>query len=94
MKQYILALDEGTTSARSILFDRDGRTVGVAQKEFPQYYPKEGYVEQDAMELYAAQYETMLRVIDESGVDVNDIAAIGEGVRRARRAYVQRADRL
>lgn len=77
MKQYILALDEGTTSARSILFDHNGMVIATAQKEFPQYYPKEGWVEQDALELYAAQVETMLDVIRTSGIEPSEIAAIG-----------------
>ncbi len=76
-KRYILALDEGTTSARSILFDKEGSVIKVAQKEFPQYYPKEGWVEQDAMELFEAQYDTVLTVLRESGVRAEEIAAIG-----------------
>ena len=51
MKKYILALDEGTTSARTIIFDKDGNIVNTAQKEFKQIYPKSGYVEHDPMEI-------------------------------------------
>ncbi len=76
-KEYILALDEGTTSARAILFDKEGMVVGTAQKEFAQYYPCEGWVEQDATELYEAQLETMIQVIRQCGVDSTRIAAIG-----------------
>ena len=55
MKQYILALDEGTTSARAILFDREGHAVASAQHEFPQIYPQAGWVEHDPMAIYANQ---------------------------------------
>ena len=55
MKKYILALDEGTTSARAILFDRDMHIVSMAQHEFAQYYPNPGWVEQDPMDIYANQ---------------------------------------
>ena len=52
MKQYIAALDQGTTSSRCIIFDREQNIVGVAQREFTQLYPREGWVEQDADEIY------------------------------------------
>ena len=77
MKKYILAIDEGTTSARSILFDKKGNIVGVAQKEFTQIYPKPGYVEQNPMEIYAGQYATMTEVVLSSGINPDEIAAIG-----------------
>jgi len=77
VKKYILALDEGTTSARSILFDHTGSIIAVSQKEFPQYYPESGWVEQDANEIWAAQSETMLAVVRESGIQPSEIAAIG-----------------
>ncbi len=77
MKKYILALDEGTTSARSILFDRAGRIVSMAQHEFSQIYPKPGYVEHDPMEIYAAQYATLTECIAKSGISPSEIAAIG-----------------
>ena len=54
--KYILALDQGTTSSRAILFDQTQQIVALAQKEFPQIYPQEGWVEQDAMEIWASQY--------------------------------------
>ena len=54
-KKYILALDQGTTSSRAILFDQTGRSVGVAQKEFSQIYPKAGWVEHDAMDIWRTQ---------------------------------------
>ena len=77
MKQYILALDEGTTSARAILFDRRGRTIASAQHEFPQIYPKPGWVEHDPMAIYAAQYAAMTECIAGSGIDPEEIAALG-----------------
>ena len=77
MDQYILALDQGTTSSRAILFDRDQNILGVAQKEFTQLYPKEGWVEHDPMEIWSSQYGVMMEVIAQSGVAAGDIAAIG-----------------
>ena len=77
MKQYILALDEGTTSARAILFDRQGHTIASAQHEFPQIYPKPGWVEHDPMAIYAAQYAAMTECIAGSGIDPEEIAALG-----------------
>ncbi len=77
MKKYILALDEGTTSARAILFDRDARIVSMSQHEFTQYYPQPGWVEQDPMEIYANQYAAMTECIAKSGIDPDEIAAVG-----------------
>ena len=75
--KYILALDQGTTSSRVILFDREQNILGVSQKEFTQYYPHEGWVEHDAMEIWSSQYATMMEVVAQSGVDPKDIAGIG-----------------
>ncbi len=77
MKQYILALDEGTTSTRTILFDKEGSIVAKAQKEFTQYYPAPGYVEHDATEIYASQYATMTEAVITAGIDPSEIAAVG-----------------
>ncbi len=77
MKKYILALDEGTTSARAILFDKNGNTVATAQHEFPQIYPKPGWVEHDPMVIYANQYAAMTECIAGSGIDPEEIAALG-----------------
>ena len=77
MKQYVMALDQGTTSSRAILFDRAQNIVAMAQKEFAQHYPKAGYVEHDAMEIYASQYGVMVEVLAMSGVPASDVAAIG-----------------
>ena len=77
MAKYILALDQGTTSSRAILFDQQMNIIAQAQKEFTQYYPKQGWVEHDPMEIYASQYGVMTEAIAKSGVDAEDIAAIG-----------------
>ncbi len=77
MKKYILALDQGTTSSRAILFDHDGKIVASAQKEFTQYYPKAGWVEHDAMEIWGTQSGVMKEVLGSAGVDASEIAAIG-----------------
>ncbi len=77
MKKYILALDEGTTSTRSILFDGNLNAVSVSQHEFTQIYPRAGWVEQDAMEIFASQYATMTECIAKSGISPEEIAAIG-----------------
>ena len=77
MSRYILSLDQGTTSSRAILFDAEQNIVGLAQKEFTQYYPRQGWVEHDPMEIYASQYAVMSEVITQNDVDVRDIAAIG-----------------
>lgn len=77
MDNYLLALDQGTTSSRAILFDRAQNIVAMAQKEFTQFYPKEGWVEHDPMEIYSSQYAVMMEVIAKSNIAVGDIAAIG-----------------
>ena len=77
MKKYIIALDQGTTSSRAIIFDHAQRVVAKAQKEFKQYYPEAGYVEHDAMEIYASQYAVLMEAIAQSGVQPGEIAAIG-----------------
>lgn len=77
MAKYILALDQGTTSSRAILFDQQQNIVEMAQKEFTQFYPREGWVEHDPMEIYSSQYSVMMEVITKSGIDIREIAAIG-----------------
>ena len=76
-EKYILALDQGTTSSRAILFDRSGRSVGVAQKEFTQIYPKAGWVEHDPMEIWGTQSGVAREVLEKIGVRPDEIAAIG-----------------
>jgi glycerol kinase len=77
MAKYILALDQGTTSSRAILFDRDQNMTGVVQKEFTQIYPKEGWVEHDPMEIYSSQYAVMMKLLTRQNIAPKDIAAIG-----------------
>ena len=77
MKKYILALDEGTTSARAILFDKNSNIISMAQHEFPQYYPHPGWVEQEPMEIYANQYAALTECIAKSGIAPEEIAAVG-----------------
>ena len=77
MKNYVIALDQGTTSSRCILFDRNQNIVELAQKEFTQHYPHPGWVEHDPMEIYSSQYGVLMEVLAKSGVDVHQIAGIG-----------------
>ena len=77
MSRYVLALDQGTTSSRAILFDDAQNIVQVAQKEFTQLYPHAGWVEHNPMEIYSSQYAVMMEAITQSGIDVAEIAAIG-----------------
>lgn len=76
-KKYILALDQGTTSSRAILFNHDGEIVKVAQKEFTQIYPKPGWVEHDAMEIWGTQSGVAREVLETAGVSPFEVAAIG-----------------
>ena len=77
MKQYVLALDAGTTSSRAILFDRDRNVRASAQKEFTQIYPHEGWVEHDPMEIWTTQWSVIEELLEGSGVRPEDLAAIG-----------------
>ena len=77
MKQYVIALDQGTTSSRCILFDREQNIIGVAQREFTQHYPQPGWVEHDPMEIWSSQYSVLTEVLAQSGVSPAEIAAIG-----------------
>lgn len=77
MGRYLLALDQGTTSSRAILFDEAQNIIGSSQKELTQLYPQEGWVEQDAMEIWSSQYAVMMEVIAKTGVAPGDITAIG-----------------
>ena len=73
--KYILALDQGTTSSRAILFDRSGKIKTLAQKEFKQIYPKAGWVEHDPHQIWDTQFRVAKEVIDK--IDIEDIASIG-----------------
>ena len=77
MKKYIMALDQGTTSSRSIIFDHEGKVVVTAQKEFTQIYPKAGWVEHDPMEIWGTQSGVAREVLEKSGIKPTEIAAIG-----------------
>lgn len=77
MSRFILALDQGTTSSRAIVFDHAGQIVAIAQKEFKQYFPQPGWVEHDASEIWSTQLGVATEAIAKAGLDVEDIAAIG-----------------
>jgi glycerol kinase len=75
--RYLLALDQGTTSSRAIVFDNEGRQCALAQREFTQYFPQPGWVEHDAMEIWTTQLEVAREAIARAGLKAHDIAAIG-----------------
>ena len=77
MKKYVMALDQGTTSSRCILFDKKGNICSVAQKEFEQIYPKPGWVEHDPMEIWASQLSVATEAISKIGASADEIASIG-----------------
>ena len=78
MKQkYIIALDQGTTSSRAIVFDNEQNILGVSQKEITQIYPREGWVEHNPMEIWATQYGVLQEVIAKTNITQEDVAAIG-----------------
>jgi glycerol kinase len=77
MTSTVLALDQGTTSSRAILFDHHGRVAGVAQQEFPQIYPQPGWVEHNPEAIWGSQKAVMETVIGQAGITAADIAAIG-----------------
>ena len=77
MKQYVIALDQGTTSSRCIVFDRQQNIVALEQREFAQHYPKPGWVEHDPMEIYSTQYGVLIESLVGNSIDPTDIAAIG-----------------
>ncbi|MBO1519508.1 glycerol kinase GlpK [Oceanisphaera pacifica] len=75
--QYVIALDQGTTSSRAIIFDDRAQIQGCAQREFAQIYPQTGWVEHDAMEIWASQRATLTEVLAKTGMSPTDISAIG-----------------
>ncbi|MDE6432931.1 MAG: glycerol kinase GlpK [Lachnospiraceae bacterium] len=77
MKKYLMALDQGTTSSRCIIFNKQGEIVSVAQKEFSQYFPKSGWVEHDANEIWASQRGVMAEAMAKHSIEAEEIAAIG-----------------
>ena len=77
MKEYIVALDQGTSSSRAIVFNRKGEAMAVCQKEFTQHFPQPGMVEHDPMEIWATEYAVMTEAVTSLGLGGADIAAIG-----------------
>jgi glycerol kinase len=77
MAKYVLALDQGTTSSRAIVFDHDGNNVAMVNKEFPQIYPKPGWVEHNPMDIWNSQIEVAKAVIEKAGITAADIVAVG-----------------
>ncbi len=75
--KFILALDQGTTSSRSIVFDQHGNIIGSAQKEFKQFFPKPGWVEHDAEEIWSTQFGTMAEAVAKAGISIKQIEGIG-----------------
>ena len=76
-KKYIVALDQGTTSSRVVVFDHEANKVASAQQEFNQYYPKPGWVEHDAEELFLCQLSVLQEVVRSARIEAAEIAAIG-----------------
>lgn len=77
MANYVLALDQGTTSSRAILFDNEQNILSIRQHELSQHYPREGWVEEDPMEIWSTQYAAMLEALAAADVSPADVAAIG-----------------
>lgn len=77
MEQYIMALDQGTTSSRAIIFDKMGNMISSAQKPFTQYFPQSGWVEHDAKEIWASQISTLTESLAKANISASQIAAIG-----------------
>ena len=77
MKKYVIALDQGTTSSRAIIFDKDQNILDISQKEFTQIYPHEGWVEHNPMEMWSSQYGVLQEVLAKSNITQEEIAAIG-----------------
>src|SRR5262245_9738544 len=77
MGRYVLALDQGTTSSRAILFDRDGKMVATAQQEFRQIFPKPGWVEHDATEIWDSQLACARRALKSAQCTASDLVALG-----------------
>ena len=77
MEKYILSLDQGTTSSRAIIFNKKGEAVYSAQREFTQYFPKPGWVEHDANEIWVSILSVIASCLSESGITAEQIAGIG-----------------
>ena len=77
MGSYVLALDQGTTSSRAVLFDRAGSPIAHVGREYPQYYPAPGWVEHDPEEIWQSQLQTAQQTLSEAGIPLEEISAIG-----------------
>lgn len=77
MKDYVGAIDQGTTSTRFMVFDRSGRIVSIAQKEHEQIFPRPGWVEHDALEILRRTHEVIAEALEKRGLQSSDLAAIG-----------------
>ena len=76
-KRYLVALDQGTTSSRAVIFTTEGRMIGSANQEFKQYYPNPGWVEHDPGDILSTQIESLRTAVRNTGIDPAEIAAIG-----------------
>ncbi|WP_281213648.1 glycerol kinase GlpK [Shewanella insulae] len=76
-QKYVIALDQGTTSSRTIIFDHDANVVAISQREFSQIYPKAGWVEHDPMEIWASQSSTLIEALARAGIHSDEVAGIG-----------------
>jgi len=76
-KKYVIALDQGTTSSRAVLFNSQGKIEGITQKEFTQHFPQSGWVEHDPVEIWESQWEVFEQLVNEQKINPSDIAAIG-----------------
>ena len=77
MKNYIISLDQGTTSSRAIVFDREQNFIGMAQRELPQIFKNDSWIEHDPLELYATQHSVMMEVLTKYGLSIDNVDAIG-----------------
>jgi glycerol kinase len=77
LTKYILSLDQGTTSSRAAIFNKQGKLVSLAQKEIKQIYPKSGWVEHNPREIWASQSGVMREAIESAGIDIKEVEAIG-----------------
>ena len=77
MSEYILSIDAGTTSSRAIIFDKKGKTIGVSQHEFTQFFPKQGWVEHDALEIWNTQLKAIKEVLQKTNINASQINALG-----------------
>ena len=77
MKRYVIALDQGTTSSRCIIFDQECNIICVKQREFAQHFPQDGWVEHDPMEIVSSQLGVLEEAVDAAGISLDDAAGIG-----------------